>query len=238
MDAPCRTGVCRCPVQSGCDVRERKRKRGFTGLCPCPYVVQHCRITRKKECNKGTRFDYHRIVLRSDYYENKNNFFNVILTVLPLIAHSKEELLFKKLTPEIIFHKFPVCSLPSSLGQWCKALSENERKNFSFSKLPGSVVFKKTFRKVEIIKFSKKELFIQEDDWFHTFIIEDKGENNFEVQQIDDGNTGSYHTKVIYKIIFDNGLKNWKIVAEKLIFDQGEKLDNNFVKTGEILFLD
>ena len=67
---------------------------------------------------------------------------------------------------------------------------------------------------------------------------EEKGENNFEVQKIDDGNTGSYLTKVIYKIIFDNGLKNWKIVAKKLIFAQGEKLDNNFVKTGDILFLD
>ena len=116
----------------------------------------------------------------------------LILNVLPFIANSKEELLFKKLTPEIIFHKFPICSLPSSLGQWCKALSENEKKNFSFSKLPGSVVFKKTFRKVEIIKFSNKELFIQEDDWFHTFIIEEKGENIFEVQKIDDGNTIVY----------------------------------------------
>ena len=45
MEISCRTGrYHRCAVQSGCDVR--LRKRCHTGPCLCLYVVQHCRIIR------------------------------------------------------------------------------------------------------------------------------------------------------------------------------------------------
>ena len=160
----------------------------------------------------------------------------LLFLVFSNTAFTKDNL--NKLTPEIIFHKFPVCSFPSSLGQWCKALPKNEREVFSFSKLPGSVVYKTILRTVEIIRFSEKKLFVKEKDWFHTFDIEEKGENEFEVLYTDEGISGTYYTKELYKIIFDAEFKKWKIVAKKLVFSQGEELDSKFLNTGDILFLD
>ena len=148
---------------------------------------------------------------------------------VPFSAYSKETSQEQTLTPEIIFHRFPVCSFSSSLGQWCKALSEDKRETFSFSKLPGSVVLDTIFRKVEIIKFLENKLIIEEDDWFHTFVIKKIGNSNFEVQRIDDGKTGTYFSEVIYQILFDEEAKNWKIISEKS--------DSNFSEINDTFFL-
>ncbi|MDB2638412.1 hypothetical protein N9Y91_05320 [Alphaproteobacteria bacterium] len=59
-----------------------------------------------------------------------------MLPLLTFSAYFKETSREQILTPEIIFHKFPDRSLSSSLGQWRKALSEDKRENFSFSKFP------------------------------------------------------------------------------------------------------
>jgi hypothetical protein len=141
------------------------------------------------------------------------------------------------LTLDIIFEKFPLCNVRSSLGQWCKALESEERKSFSLSRLPDSKIGKIS-RKIENISFLNNELIMEEEDWTRIFSIKETEENIYELKWSDKSKIGSYFTVSIYKTVFDNKIKRWKIISIKLEYASGETetLDKNFVKIDEILF--
>ena len=79
---------------------------------------------------------------------------------------------------------------------------------------------------------------MEEEDWTRIFSIKETEENIYELKWSDKSKIGSYFTVSIYKTVFDNKIKRWKIISIKLEYASGETetLDKNFVKIDEILF--
>ena len=143
----------------------------------------------------------------------------LIIFFLLLIGFSKS--IFAELTlyPKD-FLNFSICSFASSLGQICK-----NNPDFLFSDFKDS--------KIEIID---EKLLIETNDWYYSFEIIDRKENEIIVEFIDDGKIGTYLAVSHYKINFDNNSHEWKIIGEKIILPEEEKTENYKIFEESIVF--
>ena len=138
----------------------------------------------------------------------KQIFFYVILVIFSIQTSAEENFLPEEiLTPSVIFHKFPICKLRSSLGQWCKTLSNEQFNKFVPSMLVGAKL-----KSISNIRLTENNLHIEDGDssWFYTFSIEPLEKGIFQIQFIDDGGKGaSYFAIEFLKVLYSYRNRNW-----------------------------
>ena len=150
----------------------------------------------------------------------------------------------EKLTPEIVFHRFPICKFASSQGQWCKSLSASARTTYSPSQFAGSENRFGTTKLVSSISFTDRgfSLVMKDEKWSHNFALERLSSGIFELIWQDYGGIeSSYRAESTFKIIYDEQLANFTVVqVESFAYDSvGNKTDHT-VKTfdkGQIPFI-
>jgi hypothetical protein len=119
------------------------------------------------------------------------------------------------LSTQHILSSFPICTVSSSLGQYCKSLPDEVSNSFAPNDIPSIMNIEK----------AGNELAIETDDWYYIFEVRGKEGDSVIVRFTDDSKVGTYLTVVDYSVSFNHHISNWQLDAEELIYASGASED-------------
>ena len=163
-------------------------------------------------------------IFSKQLFQNKflNGYSDQYWTNNEILSHRKfyknDQILGPNFSDELVFYKFPICLLKSSIGQRCKFISNVERQKFTFENIIG---------KYNRIKIHDKETFahFETEGWNYIFDVSIDEENNLLLKFTDDSKLGTYFTSSTYKITFSEEKKNWVINSETVNYIRGSEDD-------------
>lgn len=172
----------------------------------------------------GTQINYHPIdgsiwnrkQFRDGVLNGSADYFELNGTLLAHTIFENGAIITPTINQKYLLNHFPLCSIRSSVGQRCKALSDKERENYSIKDLVQSS---------EPISNEGNVIVINNEDWYYGFQLNNDIENGLILSFTDDANKGTYYTSVTYGLKFSNQLKNWALVDKIVNYLDGSKED-------------
>lgn len=149
--------------------------------------------------------------------------FAFFLFQLSLFALNTAQAAPPVLTPQVVLNGFPLCEVPSSLGQWCKILTATQKMHFVPAKIETSITPEIEDNKVTITT----------EDWYYTFAIERKSDDEAAIHFYDDAKFGTYLTASMYVVKWDRGIENWVLSGKMLTYiaavGEDKKRENEYI---------
>lgn len=124
-----------------------------------------------------------------------------------------------------IIISLPICSLNSSLGQRCKALSEDEKNNYGLY----------TNQNIKNISLQPSTASIETDDWYYSIDNVEQSLAGFTFDFTDDAKFATFLTVVKFFVELNEISTTWMIVGEELLYISGndQEMIGQYIEYGE-----
>ena len=118
------------------------------------------------------------------------------------------------LTIRDVVTQFPICLLPSSMGQRCKTVPDETRPT------------RTPMNQIAFVALTVEgdEASFTEDDWYYTYAVspaEMGAKGDWVIHFTDDGILGSYHVAQDFHVAWDPDLAVWTVIGSTLKYISG-----------------
>jgi hypothetical protein len=135
----------------------------------------------------------------------------LILFALPALCLAEE----RHLTPQDVLTGFPLCAISSSYGQRCKVFSDEEKAEFTPSKI----------EEITDTEIDTDTLHVTTEDWFYSFSISSTEANKAALKFTDDANLATYHSIKKFDVQWNEKEQNWFMLGEITDYVSGNSED-------------